>query len=67
MRNEGSNLSRLVPSVSHVVICVSQAFSLTDKEKRETACSLAALEKKLLVPRVWPLDTYILYLTKQVC
>lgn len=45
MRNEGSNLSRLTPSVSRVVICVSQAFSLTDKEKRETACSLAALEK----------------------
>ena len=41
-----SCLSRLVPSVSHVVICVSRAFCSTDKEKRETARSLAALEKK---------------------
>ena len=41
-----SCLSRLVPSVSRVVICVSQAFCSTDKENRETARSLAALEKK---------------------
>ena len=41
-----SCLSRLVPSVSRVVIYVSQAFCSTDKENRETARSLAALEKK---------------------
>ena len=35
-----SCLSRLAPSVTRVVICVSRAFWLTDQEKRETACSL---------------------------
>ena len=33
-------LSRLAPSVTHVVICVSRAFCSTDQEKRETARSL---------------------------
>ena len=49
-RNEGGSLSRLAPSVTRVVICVSQAFCLTDQEKRETARSLY--------------DTSILTLTK---
>ena len=33
-------MSRLSPSVTRVVICVSQAFCSTDQEKRETARSL---------------------------
>ena len=33
-------ISRLAPSVTRVVICVSQAFCSTDQEKRETARSL---------------------------
>ena len=33
-------LSRLAPSVTRVVICVSRAFCSTDQEKRETARSL---------------------------
>ena len=33
-------LSRLAPSVTRVVICVSRAFWSTDQEKRETARSL---------------------------
>ena len=33
-------LSRLAPSVTCVVICVSRAFCSTDQEKRETARSL---------------------------
>ena len=36
-----SCLSRLAPSVTRVVICVSRAFCSTDQEKRETARSLA--------------------------
>ena len=35
-----SCLSRLAPSVTRVVICVSRAFCSTDQEKRETARSL---------------------------
>ena len=35
-----SCLSRLAPSVTRVVICVSRAFFSTDQEKRETARSL---------------------------
>ena len=35
-----SCLSRLAPSVSRVVICVSRAFCSMDQEKRETARSL---------------------------
>ena len=35
-----SCLSRLAPSVTRVVICVSRAFCWTDQEKRETARSL---------------------------
>ena len=35
-----SCLSRLAPSVTRVVICVSRAFCSTDKEKRETARTL---------------------------
>ena len=37
-RNEG--VSRLAPSATRVVICVSRAFCSTDQEKWETACSL---------------------------
>ena len=33
-------ISRLAPSATHVVICVSRAFCPTDKQKRETARSL---------------------------
>ena len=41
-RNKGgSSLSRLAPSVTRVVICVSRAFCSTDQEKRETARSLS--------------------------
>ena len=36
-RNEGGSLSRLAPSVTRVVICVSRAFCSTDQGKRETA------------------------------
>ena len=36
-------LSCLVPSVTRMVVCVSQAFCLTDQEKRETAHSLFAV------------------------
>ena len=41
-RNEGEkrSLSRLAPSVTRVVICVSRAFCSTDQEKRETARGL---------------------------
>ena len=37
-----SCLSRLAPSVTRVVICVSRAFCSTDQEKGETARSLAS-------------------------
>ena len=33
-------ISRLAPSATHVVICVSRAFCPTDKQKRETARGL---------------------------
>ena len=36
-----SCLSNLAPLVTHVVICVSRTFCLTDQEKRETAHSLS--------------------------
>ena len=36
-----SCLSRLAPSVTRVVICVSQAFCSKDQEKRETARCLS--------------------------
>ena len=39
-RNEGASLSRLAPSVTCVVIYLSQAFCLMVQEKRETARSL---------------------------
>ena len=34
------SLSRLAPSITRVVICVSRAFCSMDQEKRETARSL---------------------------
>ena len=38
-----SCLSRLAPSVTHVLICISYAFCWTDQEKRETARSVRVL------------------------
>ena len=38
-KNEGG-LSRLAPSITRLVICVSRALCSTDQEKRETARSL---------------------------
>ena len=38
--SNSSSLSRLAPSVTRMVICVSRAFCSTDQEKRETARSL---------------------------
>ena len=45
-----SCLSRLAPSVTRVVICVSRAFCSTDQEKRETARSLRVYRKLI----TWP-------------
>ena len=46
-RNKG--LSRLAPSVTRVVICVSRAFCSTDQEKRETSRSLFTLHTSELI------------------
>ena len=46
-------LSRLAPSITRVVVCVSRAFCSTDQEKRETARSL--------VPKVSGLVSVWLY------
>ena len=40
------SLSRLAPSVTREVICVSRAFCSTDQEKRQTARSLTILLRK---------------------
>ena len=40
-KQERQPLSRLAPSVTRVVICVSRAFCSTDQEKRESAPSLS--------------------------
>ena len=46
----GRRLSRLAPSVTRVVICVSRAFCSTDQEKKETARSLTILLRKPTPP-----------------
>ena len=42
---DGACVSRLEPSVTRVVICVSGAFCSTDQEKRETARSLERVRR----------------------
>ena len=40
MRETRAAAQEVTRVVTHVVICMSRAFCLTDQEKRETACSL---------------------------
>ena len=50
-------LSRLAPSVTRVVICVSRAFCSTDQEKRETARSLENITaKRVFLTALWWID-----------
>ena len=58
-------LSRLAPTVTRVVICLSRAFCLTDQEKRETARSLAFqlvvfLSKSTLVTVINPFSNRVI-------
>ena len=55
-------ISRLAPSVTRVVICVSGAFCSTDQEKRETARSLP---KKRLLKTTF-CHSFIRFVVKQV-
>ena len=47
-------LSRLAPSVTRVVICVSRAFCSMDQEKRETARSLLVNGRTIFPPKAGP-------------